>query len=264
MPKAGTPVCASAESGVAPLVWPISGAAAVTVSAAAASRRRARRARSRRSAWGARRGRAAHDLSAGLAERGRECGPDTARADYAHAERAPEESCDLGSFPHRSTPSSVAADDSEDTHGGRKQSLRTGHRPVLAHVRQPQVLGLGPMESRSAAERRAELVELYKEAAVCARCPLSKTRTRVVFGSGNADADLMFVGEAPRDARGPAGAAVRRPSRAAPQRAAGGDRARARRRLHRERAPVAAAREPRPPARRDRRVQAVPPPGRSS
>ena len=32
----------------------------------------------------------------------------------------------------------------------------------------------------------------------CTRCPqLASTRTQVVFGSGNADADLMFVGEAP-------------------------------------------------------------------
>ncbi len=29
------------------------------------------------------------------------------------------------------------------------------------------------------------------------RCPLHKTRTQVVFGSGHADADLMFIGEAP-------------------------------------------------------------------
>src|SRR5437763_1535307 len=28
-------------------------------------------------------------------------------------------------------------------------------------------------------------------------CPLKDVRTKVVFGSGNADADLMFVGEAP-------------------------------------------------------------------
>ena len=49
----------------------------------------------------------------------------------------------------------------------------------------------------SAAERRERLVELYREAAVCERCPLSATRTQVVFGNGNADADLMFVGEAP-------------------------------------------------------------------
>ena len=50
---------------------------------------------------------------------------------------------------------------------------------------------------RSAAERREELVALYKEARGCTRCPLHETRTQVVFGNGNADADLMFVGEAP-------------------------------------------------------------------
>jgi DNA polymerase len=46
-------------------------------------------------------------------------------------------------------------------------------------------------------DRRERLVEVYREAAVCERCPLSETRTKVVFGSGNADANLMFVGEAP-------------------------------------------------------------------
>jgi uracil-DNA glycosylase family 4 len=45
--------------------------------------------------------------------------------------------------------------------------------------------------------RRERLVELYKEASDCTRCPLSETRTKVVFGSGNADADLMFIGEGP-------------------------------------------------------------------
>jgi DNA polymerase len=45
--------------------------------------------------------------------------------------------------------------------------------------------------------RRERLVEVYKEASDCPRCPLAKTRTKVVFGAGNADADLMFVGEAP-------------------------------------------------------------------
>ena len=53
------------------------------------------------------------------------------------------------------------------------------------------------MQSRSAEERREELVELYREASGCVRCPLHQGRTTVVFGSGNADADLMFVGEAP-------------------------------------------------------------------
>jgi DNA polymerase len=46
-------------------------------------------------------------------------------------------------------------------------------------------------------ERRERLVEVYREAAECTKCPLAATRTKVVFGSGNASADLMFVGEAP-------------------------------------------------------------------
>src|SRR5436309_2208263 len=50
---------------------------------------------------------------------------------------------------------------------------------------------------RPAAERREGLVELYREVQNCRRCPLYATRTQVVFGMGSADADLMFVGEAP-------------------------------------------------------------------
>jgi DNA polymerase len=50
---------------------------------------------------------------------------------------------------------------------------------------------------RPAEERRQELVALYHELKDCHSCPLAETRTNVVFGMGNADADLMFVGEAP-------------------------------------------------------------------
>src|ERR671926_1730054 len=47
-------------------------------------------------------------------------------------------------------------------------------------------------------ERREELKAVYAQARSCTRCPeLARTRTQVVFGAGNADADLMFVGEAP-------------------------------------------------------------------
>jgi uracil-DNA glycosylase family 4 len=49
-----------------------------------------------------------------------------------------------------------------------------------------------------AAQRREELKAVYRQASGCTRCPhLAAGRTTVVFGSGNADADLMFVGEAP-------------------------------------------------------------------
>jgi DNA polymerase len=50
---------------------------------------------------------------------------------------------------------------------------------------------------KSAAERRELLKAVYEEARECVRCPLHQTRTQVVFGSGNADAELMFIGEAP-------------------------------------------------------------------
>jgi DNA polymerase len=49
----------------------------------------------------------------------------------------------------------------------------------------------------AAEARRGRLVELYKEVGRCTKCPLHETRTKAVFGAGNADADLMFVGEAP-------------------------------------------------------------------
>src|SRR3954469_16478778 len=50
----------------------------------------------------------------------------------------------------------------------------------------------------SASERREELKAVWEQARTCQRCPqLASTRHTVVFGSGNADADLMFVGEAP-------------------------------------------------------------------
>ncbi len=50
----------------------------------------------------------------------------------------------------------------------------------------------------SAPERREALKEVLLQARSCVRCPeLAATRKTVVFGAGNADAELMFVGEAP-------------------------------------------------------------------
>jgi uracil-DNA glycosylase family 4 len=42
-----------------------------------------------------------------------------------------------------------------------------------------------------------ELEAVAAEAAGCTRCRLHEGRTQVVFGQGDPDADLMFVGEAP-------------------------------------------------------------------
>ena len=44
---------------------------------------------------------------------------------------------------------------------------------------------------------RTLLAELEAIATVCVKCNLAKTRTHVVYGVGNPNADLMFIGEAP-------------------------------------------------------------------
>jgi uracil-DNA glycosylase/intein/homing endonuclease len=52
--------------------------------------------------------------------------------------------------------------------------------------------------AQSASERREALKEVFAQAKGCTRCPeLAATRKTVVFGAGNANADVMFVGEAP-------------------------------------------------------------------
>jgi DNA polymerase len=49
----------------------------------------------------------------------------------------------------------------------------------------------------SAEERAAALAAVAREAEVCERCKLCRGRTTVVFGTGDPDADLMFIGEGP-------------------------------------------------------------------
>ena len=53
--------------------------------------------------------------------------------------------------------------------------------------------------------KAASLEQLEKTISNCQKCPLGKTRTNLVFGTGNPDADIMFIGEAPgadEDAQG--------------------------------------------------------------
>src|ERR1700687_1028240 len=54
------------------------------------------------------------------------------------------------------------------------------------------------VRQQSPAARREALKQVFNQARACTRCPeLAATRHTVVFGAGNADAELMFVGEAP-------------------------------------------------------------------
>ncbi|MFL6528649.1 MAG: uracil-DNA glycosylase family protein, partial [Chthoniobacterales bacterium] len=54
--------------------------------------------------------------------------------------------------------------------------------------------------------KAAKLAALAAPVSICVKCPhLARFRTQTVFGVGNPDADLMFIGEAPgadEDARG--------------------------------------------------------------
>jgi uracil-DNA glycosylase len=55
-------------------------------------------------------------------------------------------------------------------------------------------------------DKASRLAPIQARVAVCVKCPhLAASRTQTVFGVGNPDADLMFIGEAPgadEDARG--------------------------------------------------------------
>lgn len=45
--------------------------------------------------------------------------------------------------------------------------------------------------------REVRLEEIEAVLGDCERCPLGQTRTNIVFGVGNPNARVMFIGEAP-------------------------------------------------------------------
>jgi uracil-DNA glycosylase family 4 len=51
--------------------------------------------------------------------------------------------------------------------------------------------------TRSTEDRRATLEKIAEEIRSCEKCPLHSGRTNAVPGAGRADADIMFIGEAP-------------------------------------------------------------------
>jgi len=57
--------------------------------------------------------------------------------------------------------------------------------------------GLSKEETQQAGTNEQALEKVREEMGDCQRCELHKTRTNLVFGSGNPNAILMFVGEAP-------------------------------------------------------------------
>lgn len=91
----------------------------------------------------------------------------------------------------------------------RGEKLPRASRISLVQLRRPvsDESGTTAKASLSAsADKEALLAPIRARVAVCIKCPhLARTRTQTVFGVGNPDADLMFIGEAPgadEDARG--------------------------------------------------------------
>jgi DNA polymerase len=54
-----------------------------------------------------------------------------------------------------------------------------------------------PGVTRKKIDKNEPLNKIREELGDCQRCPLAKTRTNLVFGAGDPNAQLMFVGEAP-------------------------------------------------------------------
>ena len=76
-------------------------------------------------------------------------------------------------------------------------------RQTKAHVPAP---GAAPSAAQPSGSKAERLAEVRSRVAVCTLCPhLAESRTQIVFGTGNPDAQIMFIGEAPgadEDAQG--------------------------------------------------------------
>ena len=93
-----------------------------------------------------------------------------------------------------------------------QQELREIAGQVRAYLAAQQELGVEHVEAhwpdspqRPAAAARPTLQQVREELGECTRCKLHTGRTQIVFGVGNPQAKLVFVGEAPgadEDAQG--------------------------------------------------------------
>jgi DNA polymerase len=64
-------------------------------------------------------------------------------------------------------------------------------------TRQPTARPTAIPSPPAGTDRTAALQSLYKEYKDCVRCPLGPTRIKFVFGVGNPNSEVMFIGEGP-------------------------------------------------------------------
>jgi DNA polymerase len=78
------------------------------------------------------------------------------------------------------------------------QRVREILSQIENHLRLRQFIGAPLLiPQKDSSDAQTLLYQLLEEVSSCTKCPLHKTRTKVVFGSGSADARLIFIGEAP-------------------------------------------------------------------
>lgn len=80
---------------------------------------------------------------------------------------------------------------------GVKELYRSDRAPAAETVTEPQIPGLAPANDT--------LLRIIEDMGECTRCRLHEARNKIVFGSGNENARLVFVGEGPgadEDAQG--------------------------------------------------------------
>ncbi|HVR28265.1 MAG TPA: uracil-DNA glycosylase [Thermoanaerobaculia bacterium] len=94
--------------------------------------------------------------------------------------------------------SSPAARASGDEAAGASPRTTRNAREGVATPPATSATSLGSAASvLTAPERASALEQLAAEARGCERCDLAQSRTHVVFGCGDPDADLMVIGEGP-------------------------------------------------------------------
>ncbi len=101
-------------------------------------------------------------------------------------------------FPVEGPATETPSKDPEKAPGGVAASVdsQEGFLPAAAGGDLFAAPPAAPAMSRKEKERALEALD-REEVSVCRRCKLHESRTRTVFGVGDPDSDLVFVGEAP-------------------------------------------------------------------
>jgi uracil-DNA glycosylase len=78
-----------------------------------------------------------------------------------------------------------------------RSSIEAAGQVKRVPAARPQASNAAPVQALCRKDKEAALVALREEIGDCSRCRLCSDRKNIVFGEGNPDAKIMFIGEAP-------------------------------------------------------------------